>query len=194
VAFGGVRIKGLDFLKLGRAFRDPALKGFIRGLKCDLHELALGDVDTLHKNAHGIAENVRNRLIDEIEKALVDRAAGYGLHCIFETERRIGLAAAIDIVEEIDKALPGGFGKRLGDGAAQHGSMPHEFEIARVHQFEHMFRSAQHRHESRSLFEKLREPLPFGRENSVGDNLVGGFDADAEQTCDSAVFLPARCI
>jgi hypothetical protein len=70
----------------------------------------------------------------------------------------------------------------------------YQFHIPRIRQLNDVLWAAQHRHESGRPFEQESEPPTLGCENTVGDYLIGYFDADAKKTGDATVVLPGGCV
>jgi hypothetical protein len=70
----------------------------------------------------------------------------------------------------------------------------YQFHIPRIRQLNDVLWAAQHRHESGRPFEQESEPPTLGCENTVGDYLIGYFDADAKKTGDATVVLRGGCV
>ena len=100
---------------------------------------------------------VGDGLVHEVEVALVDRAAGRGLHVEPGGRCPVRPSCAEDLVKQLDIALGDGVWKRLGHGAAGHIAMVDGPLVGGVRQMEAMLRAAEEGDEARSLLEHLRE-------------------------------------
>ena len=136
---------------------------------------ALGDVVALDENAVHRAPRVGDGLIDEVEIALLDRAAGDGLNVEAGARRPMGPAGAEHLVEQIDIALGRRVRQGFGHGATGHIPAIDRPLIGGVRQREAVFGAAEERDEARGLLEHLRQrggldpqPTQFGFELLAG--------------------------
>ena len=127
---------------------------------------ALGDVVPLHEDAAHRTVRVGDGLVHEIEVALVDRAAGRGLHVEPGGRRLVRPSCAEDLVEQLDVALGDGVGKRLGHSTAGHVAMIDRPLVGGVGQMEAMLRAAEEGDEARGLLEHLSERGGLGAQEA----------------------------
>ncbi len=175
---GGVRlhdavVDGAGTFELHLDDAEPDLDALEQGpvarlvlLEESLRRGALGDVVPLHEDAAHRTVRVGDGLVHEVEVAFVDRTAGRRLHVEPGGRRLVRPSRAEDLVEQLDVALGGGVGKRLGYRAADHVAMVDGSLVGGVRQVEAMLRAAEERDEARSLLEHLRERGGLGAQEA----------------------------
>jgi hypothetical protein len=153
--------RGLRFGQRGAALRHHLLELGLLGLQAVLGEHALGHVVALGKDAHHGAVVVDDRLIDEIDVALLDRPAGQRRHRDrqgFANKRR---ACRKHIVEQFVKPLPGQFRQRHAHRFADDVLELGQAVVRLVLQFVHMLRPAKKTDETGRLFEEAQQVVVF---------------------------------
>ena len=139
--------------------------------------LLLGDVMPLEEDARGGAVG-DDRLVDEIEIALVDRPARTMLQLELRVAADKRLAGPVDLVEQSDKALRRHLGHGFADRLSQYFPMADQRAVGLIHHGELMFGAAGDGDEARRLLEHAAQALAFRVELALGAYLVGGLDHD----------------
>ena len=146
---------------------------------------ALGHVVAVHEDSGHGAGRIVHGLIHEIE---VPALAAFVRPVLEEHRRRdahVRLAAAIDLVEQLDEALRRHVRQRLAKALAEHVAAADELEVVRIRELEHVPRAAQDRDESGGLLEQRAPPRLRGLEALLREHLLGGFRAHHEHAADA---------
>ena len=159
-----------------------------------LRLVLLGDVVALDEDAGRRAVVGHDRLVDEIEIALVEDAVRAVLQSDGRAAPDIGLARSINPVEQPDEALLDHFRKRLGNGPADDIAAGDQRPVGLVHHGEAMLGPADHRDEARRLLEHALQALALGLELPLDPHLVRDLDDDRHDADRSAVFAKDRRI
>ena len=141
---------------------------------------ALRHVGALGEDARHPAVRVLDRLVDEIDEALLDGRAGRALQADLQGAALESLALRVDPVEQLEEALALDLGQRLPDRLPDHVAVTDELHVGRVDELEDVLRPAQHRHEAGRLLEEFLEALALGDGAALGQHLPRGLLARAE--------------
>ncbi|CUS44829.1 hypothetical protein MGWOODY_Smn1837 [hydrothermal vent metagenome] len=137
----------------------------------------IGDVMAFGEDAGDRPVILHDRLVDQIQETLLQRAAWRALKVDRHALPDKGLAGTIDLVEQVEKTLAVDLGKRFADRHAVHLPMPDQLEISLVHEFEDVVGAAQHAHEARCPLEQGAEAVAF-----AGAGLHFGFETGVDLT------------
>lgn len=117
---------------------------------------------------------------------LAQRPSPLRLHLVARAGGHMGLASAIDLVEQVQVALLRRLRHCLGHRQPQQWPVSDQALIRRVDEFEHMVRAAQHGHEAGRLRKHLRQTLALLVDAARGQHLLRGFGADDEHAAHAA--------
>ena len=109
-----------------------------------------------------------DRLVDEVEEALLDRSLLLAFQQDPDASADVGLAARPDLLEQSDETLLHHFRQSFDDGLADDLTIADEPAIGCIGHLEPMFGPRQHRDEARRLLEQGAQPLSLLREGLVG--------------------------
>jgi hypothetical protein len=180
----------LVHIKLGRqrgagAVQDVELAGL--GADRPLRRVLLGDVVALDEDAGRAAVLRHDRLIDEIEIALIKSAVRTLLQIHGRAAAYIGLAGSIDLIEQAHEALLDYFRKRLGHGPTHDIATVDERAIGLVDHGEPMLWPAEHRDEAGGLRKHALKAFALGLERALDPHLVRDLDNNSDDAGRSAV-------
>lgn len=132
---------------------DQPRQRVVRGLVADLARqlMSLGDIVPLHEDARHPSILIQDRLIDEVDVPLHQGGVGLRLYLNGHRPANVRLAAFIDSVKQLKKALACDFRKRLPHRLAEDIPVADQLVVGVVRQFEDEVRPAANGHEARRL-------------------------------------------
>src|SRR5690606_28930715 len=108
-----------------------------------------------------------------------DRAAAANEH----------LAAAINVIKQIEEALAAEVGQRFTHRAAGQLFAPDQLPVGFVDQLDNVVGTAHYRHETGRLVKQLSQPFSLSKPVAFGQHLSSSLGAGTEHACHCAGFI-----